>query len=97
MTFEDFKNSLEGNAPPANLNTLLYALWFDAKGNWEKSHDLVSEDHSKEAARIHAYLHRKEGDLWNADYWYKRAGETSQNISLEKEWQHLVERMLLKN
>ena len=95
MTVEDFKTSLEENFPPAELNTLLLALWYDAKGNWEKSHDLVSEDHSIEGAHIHAYLHRKEGDLWNADYWYRRAGEIRKEISLNEEWEYLVKRFIV--
>lgn len=94
MTLEVFKNSLKENSPPENINPLLLALWHDAKGDWEKSHDLVSEDNSKMAASIHAYLHRKEGDLWNADYWYKRAGTPRENIPLEKEWVQLVDQML---
>ena len=94
MTFENFKNSLEENSPPENINPLLLALWYDAKGHWEKSHDLVSEDNSKMAASIHAYLHRKEGDLWNADYWYKRAGTTKINIPLNEEWDLLAKNSL---
>ena len=90
MSFTEFIRSLEQKDPPSGLNILLLALWHDAKGDWEKSHDLVSEVNTKEAARIHAYLHRKEGDIWNADYWYSRSGEKRTEISLEKEWEELV-------
>lgn len=70
----------------------LLALWFDHNGDWTKAHDQVDQLSGKTAARIHAYLHRKEGDLWNADYWYKKAGETRPSFSLEQEWEELLER-----
>jgi len=70
----------------------LLALWYDGHGDWEKSHDQVDQLPGKSAARIHAYLHRKEGDQWNADYWYKRAGEKLPNLVLEEEWADLVRR-----
>jgi hypothetical protein len=69
----------------------LLSLWYDGKGNWEKSHDQVDQLSGKNAARIHAYLHRKEGDQWNADYWYRRAGEKRPDITLEEEWIFLVQ------
>jgi hypothetical protein len=68
----------------------LMALWYDAKGLWEKAHDQVDQLSGKSAARIHAYLHRKEGDLWNADYWYRKAGENRPNANLEEEWEELL-------
>jgi len=68
----------------------LLALWYDGHGDWEKSHDQVDQLPGKSAARIHAYLHRKEGDQWNADYWYKRSGEKLPNLMLEEEWADLV-------
>jgi hypothetical protein len=70
----------------------LMALWYDGKGDWNKAHDQVDQLPGKSAARIHAYLHRKEGDLWNADYWYKRAGEIRPSVNLEEEWLELLER-----
>ncbi|WP_296698848.1 hypothetical protein [Algoriphagus sp.] len=70
----------------------LKSLYYDGKGDWKTSHDLVDQLAGKSAARVHAYLHRKEGDLWNADYWYRRAGEDRPNISLDEEWVLLLER-----
>ena|SRR5688500_3540287 len=93
MTFENFKSSLDKKNPPENLNQLLLALWYDAKGDWEKSHKLVSDINSKEASLIHAYLHRKEGDLGNAEYWYRRAATDCKNISLKEEWDFLVKNL----
>jgi hypothetical protein len=72
----------------------LLALWYDAKDDWKSAHDQVDQLSGKNAARVHAYLHRKEGDLWNADYWYSKAGEKRPNLSLEEEWEELVNRFL---
>ncbi len=76
------------------MQPLLLALWYDAKGDWEMSHNITQEIDTGEAAQIHAYLHRKEGDIWNADYWYQRAGTTRPSYSLEEEWKVLVENHL---
>lgn len=94
MNLDAFHTSLQDNQPPPGLNALLLALWYDAKGDWEKSHNIISEINTKEAALIHAYLHRKEGDQWNADYWYKRAGHHDPDLSLEDEWSELVKKLL---
>jgi hypothetical protein len=73
MTRSDFLASLKASKPPEGYSAYLQALWYDAKGDWGKSHELISEISTPDAALIHAYLHRKEGDQWNADYWYRRA------------------------
>lgn len=70
----------------------LKALFYDGRGDWKTSHDMVDQLPGKSAARVHAYLHRKEGDQWNADYWYRRAGESRPNVSLDEEWAMLIER-----
>lgn len=95
MTYEIFIKSLNDDTPPSGLNSLLLALWYEAKGHWEQSHNIVSEIETKDFALIHAYLHRKEGDIWNADYWYRRAGTKRQDISLEEEWESLVTRFIV--
>ena len=94
MNLHDFKETLHGNLPPANLQDHVKALWFDAKGDWEKAHVLIQDINDKNAAWIHAYLHRKEGDISNADYWYSRAGKKRPEISLEKEWEQIAEALL---
>lgn len=91
MDLAAFIQSLSSDHHPEGISVLMKSLWYDAKGDWEKSHDLISEIETKEGAWIHAYLHRKEGDNWNADYWYRRAGVKRPGISLEKEWEQLVE------
>ena len=91
MTIKEFKTSLSGNIPPGNISDYLKALWYDAKGNWDQSHKIVQDIGTQAASRIHAYLHRKEGDTGNADYWYSRAGARRPDLSLEKEWEELCE------
>ena len=95
MTLEEFKFSLEQKQPPEGLDHLLLSLWYDAKGDWEMSHAIVQDLETKDAALIHAYLHRKEGDLGNADYWYYRAGMKRNNHTIEEEWDLLVARFIL--
>jgi hypothetical protein len=93
LTYDKFIESLELPSPPV-VSDELKALWYDAKGDWEKAHDLISEKETKSFCLIHAYLHRKEGDIWNADYWYRRAGEKRKDWSLEEEWEDLVKNLL---
>jgi hypothetical protein len=90
-SIDSFKDSLKNNTPDSSYTPMLTSLWYDAKGDWEKAHDQVDHLGVKDAAWVHAYLHRKEGDLWNADYWYAKANKTRPNISLEEEWESLVE------
>lgn len=94
MKPEQFVKSLKDKNPPKGISTQLEALWFDGKGDWKKAHDLADGPSDKISARVHAYLHRKEGDLWNADYWYKRSGESRPDLSLDEEWRILVKRIL---
>jgi hypothetical protein len=97
MTFTKFKETLNSNFPPISLNDLLKALWYDAKGNWDQSHKITQDISGADAAWIHAYLHRKEGDSGNASYWYSKAGKIFSNKSLEEEWEEIVISLLSKN
>lgn len=94
MTFEDFSSSLSEATPPDGLNPVQQALWEDAKGNWERAHQLVQDERTTEAAWVHAYLHRKEGDLANASYWYGRCGRPVCSDALDKEWERIVRAVL---
>ncbi|WP_181306178.1 hypothetical protein [Rufibacter sp. XAAS-G3-1] len=94
MTFADFQKSLASPVSPTGASVYLQALWHDARGDWEKGHELMQDLPDRDAALIHAYFHRKEGDLWNADYWYRRAGEKRPSTSLEEEWEALVQAFL---
>jgi hypothetical protein len=89
MTLKQFKISLTQLSPPQGLSDLLSAMWYDGKGDWETSHNIAQEIHSKEGSWIHAYLHRKEGDSGNAAYWYAKAGKKFPAIGLELEWEEL--------
>jgi len=91
MTAEKMRASLTSEEPPQGLTVPLAALWWDAKGDWARAHGLVDELETGEGMAVHAYLHRKEGEAWNADYWYKRAGRQYHRAKLEDEWMALVE------
>lgn len=93
MTFAQFQESLQQNTPPS-LNVLLLSLWYDGNGDWHKAHDLVNDLEGKEAAWVHAYMHRKEGDESNASYWYNRAKMSKPTYSLEQEWEEIVKALL---
>ena len=95
MDLQDFKQSIIQPTPPHEANDLMKAMWYDAKNNWHKAHEIVQDLASVEASWIHAYLHRKEGDLGNASYWYHRAGRNIPKISLQQEWEEIVENLLL--
>jgi hypothetical protein len=94
MTLFEFKESIKQSNPPPQIDNLLQALWYDAKGNWETAHDLAQEVHSKDGSWIHAYLHRKEGDLGNASYWYHRANQPVCKKSLGEEWEEIASALL---
>jgi len=86
MTPQSFNKSLPQNQPPSGLSVPLQALWWARKNDWDKAHKLVMSDESPEAAWVHAYLHRVEGDLPNARYWYRQAGQPAADGTLEAEW-----------
>jgi hypothetical protein len=91
MTAAEFRASLKQEIPPADLPATLKALWWDAKGDWTQAHSLVDEIETKDGMAVHAYLHRKEGADWNAEYWYDRAGRTFHRPNLPDEWSALVD------
>jgi hypothetical protein len=90
MDLAAFKASFKRETPPSDLSPALQALWWDAKGDWNKAHHCVDDASGKDAARVHAYLHRKEGDPSNAGYWYRTAGVAPFTGTLEAEWAELA-------
>jgi hypothetical protein len=94
MDLQEFRDSLLRDAPPRELSLALAALWWDAKGDWKRAHESAQQDEGPAGARVHAYLHRKEGDSVNAAYWYQRAGKSSTRISLEEEWNEITDSLL---
>ena len=94
MDIDEFRQSLAATAPPPGANKVLQALWHDANGDWTRAHKLAQSVKGKSGARVHAYLHRKEGDLDNANYWYDRAATKMPKVPLEREWETLVTELL---
>lgn len=89
MTLDAFLATLQASAPP-DLAAPLRALWFDAHGDWDAAHRCVDERADPDSMWVHAYLHRKEGDLWNAGYWYRRAGKPFCGGALDAEWREIA-------
>ena len=90
MDLSTFQASVQQDAPPESASLPLQALWWDAKGDWDKAHGCAQADPGPAAAAVHAYLHRKEPDLANARYWYNRAGRSPASVGLEQEWDALA-------
>ncbi|MHB1021440.1 MAG: hypothetical protein ACYC46_10625 [Acidobacteriaceae bacterium] len=94
MRYEEFCKSLQQDQPPPGTGLALAALWWDAKGQWEQAHEHAQVSEKLECAWVHAYLHRKEGDQWNAGYWYRRAGQPMCSLPLHEEWEQMVKALL---
>ena len=90
----DFKATLANATPAAGLAPPLAALWWAAKGDWDAAHKIVQDESTKDAAWVHAYLHRVEGDLGNAGYWYRRAHQPVAQDGLDAEWERIVSALL---
>ena len=89
-----FRHSLSQNQPPAGASAAVEALWWEGKGDWAAAHDRLQSDLTAEGAWVHAYLHRKEGDLSNASYWYNRAGKPVASGDLGAEWDAIAGALL---
>lgn len=91
MQFDEFQRA---TTPPTQLSRALQALWFDGQGDWETAHQYAQDIDDEIGSWVHAYLHRKEGDLPNARYWYRRAQRPVASGSLQEEWQAMVLELL---
>jgi hypothetical protein len=88
MTLEDF---IAAAQPATDWSPYLTALWYERHGDWNRAHEIVQDIETKEAAHIHAYLHRREGDLSNARYWYGQAGQPAEiRLPMDEEWERLA-------
>ena len=96
MDYDQFRATLEQLTPPAALPPLLAALWWDAKGEWSRAHEIAQSVETADAAWVHAYLHRKEGDTGNAAYWYRQAGQPPCKLPLDAEWEEIVSALLAR-
>jgi hypothetical protein len=94
MTLAEFKHSLSNAQPPAGFSAALTGLWWAGKGDWEKAHNIVMDEGGKDCAWVHAYLHRVEGDLENARYWYRQAGRPVASNALPAEWAAMASELL---
>lgn len=94
MTEDDFEESLSNMLPPDGLAPPLTALWHTRRGEWDTAHGIVQDEPGRDAAWVHAHLHRIEGDRWNAGYWYRQAGKGPSSATLEEEWHEIVTALL---
>jgi hypothetical protein len=94
MTPAAFKCTLAGSKPPTGLAPALAALWWAKKESWDKAHAIVMDHDSGDCAWVHAHLHRQEGDLPNARYWYRQAGKPAASGSLAAEWDAIARALL---
>jgi len=94
MNIAEFRESLKQATPPAGLSAALQGLWWDAKGKWDRAHEAAQQDEGQDGAWVHAYLHRKEGDLPNAQYWYRRADRAAAYGDSDREWERIVAELL---
>jgi hypothetical protein len=90
ITTKEFVASASRGDLPDGLSSPLEALWHEVRGEWQRAHEIVQAESSVEAAWVHAYLHRKEGDLANAGYWYRRAKRQIPAAEVEDEWRAIV-------
>jgi hypothetical protein len=94
MRFEEFSAAARSGRELVGLTPILRALWLDGSGDWDGAHQLADDIGGTDGARVHAYLHRKEGDLSNARYWYRQAGRPACDGSLDEEWTALAREFL---
>ena len=98
MDSKALRDSVSADAPPPGLGMALQALWWDAKGDWNKAHECVqAHEGEPDCDSVHAHLHRQEGDMNNAGYWYRRAGRPVSKQSLEEEWTQLATELLSRS
>jgi len=97
MNYETFIRSIQNRSKPEGISPYLEAMYEDGIGNWDAAHELA-QDHTGELGNwIHAYLHRKEGDIGNAGYWYSRAGRSMPDASLAEEWEEITRHILTRS
>jgi hypothetical protein len=96
MTVDEFQQALGQNEPPGGIPPLLQALWWERRGDWERGHAIAQDETGPDAAWVHAYLHRREGDDGNARYWYRQAGRMKSSAPLQQEWLEIVAELLGK-
>jgi len=97
MTIEEFEAAVAGGQSlPFESGALVRALWHDATGDWDAAHRLAQDIETPDGAWVHAYLHRREGDIGNAHYWYRRANRAPQGGDLDAERRAIVVELLTR-
>jgi hypothetical protein len=96
MDYQELLRIKETGEIPDDIPALLQALLLDAAGDWDSAHMIAQNDFTSEGSWVHAYLHRKEGDLSNAGYWYSSAGRRLPDMSLEEEWESIAMKLIGK-
>lgn len=71
---DDFLLSLQNPSTSPSAQPMIHAVWLALHGHWDAAHELAQSDDGRDAAWVHAWLHRVEGDIANARYWYRHAG-----------------------
>ena len=94
MTINEFRRSLSNTNPPSDAVLILESLWHQANGNWDLAHTIAQSQKSPEGDWVHAFLHRDEGDLANAGYWYRRADKPAATGTIQEEWEQLVSALI---
>ncbi len=94
MDYNLFLETLKGKFPPSLWPEPLQAMWYDAKEDWHNAHEIAQDITNSDGDWIHAYLHRKEGDVYNARYWYRKANKPFPNFSLEEEQKEIISALL---
>ena len=94
MNITEYKTSLQQSTAPSSLSKPLQALWYAAKNDWNKAHELIQDEPDAASAWVHAYLHRVEGDEFNTRYWYNRANQAVSNESFDREWEKIASTLI---
>jgi hypothetical protein len=93
MTIDEFRATLRDADPPP-VAPVLRAMWHAANGSWNEAHRIAQDINDRSGAWVHAHLHRAEGDLGNARYWYRQAAQREATDSLEAEWSRITTALL---
>jgi hypothetical protein len=96
MTLAQFKDCLSEPKPPEGLGPALAALWWAGKDEWDKAHAIVMDEGGEDCSWVHAHLHRVEGDLDNARYWYRQARRPAASGPAADEWDAIVTALLAR-
>ena len=97
IRFEELLSWKETGSFPDDIPPLLQALLLESAGDWESAHRIAQNEPSIDGSWVHAYLHRVEGDLGNASYWYRSAEKSLPEISLDEEWEYIAMALLEKS